>query len=244
MQLNCRQKKNGLYILSKNDIDKIAQAVLNDYAPNNLLHPAPLDTLDLLENYLGLTVKYSYIGEIDSDILGLTVMDDYAEIPSYDDMLQPIVLKETYGTVLINRNLSGKEKLTRRRFTETHEGAHFMLHKEYFKRAAISVTPQTNYIACRQVELDNMPTSDIEWLEWQADSLAAALLMPKDIFLKTAAASFHRSNIYGVKYLNMASEEDRAKIVNTISELAEIFNVSYIAAKLRLKSLGIVRGPI
>ena len=82
VQLNYRQKSNGMYILSKQDIDDISAAVLTEYSPKNLLNAIPLDTMDLLENYLGLTVKRKYIGTVDSEILGLTVMDDYAEIPS------------------------------------------------------------------------------------------------------------------------------------------------------------------
>lgn len=245
MQLNYRQKNNGMYILSKQDIDDISAAVLTEYSPKNLLNAIPLDTVDLLENYLGLTVKRKYIGTVDSEILGLTVMDDYAEIPSYDNMLRPVVLEETYGTVLINPNLAGRASLTRRRFTEMHEGAHFILHKEYFNSTHKGRGTRLNYIACRQVELERInPRGRMEWLEWQADSLAAALLMPRNIFIIAAADSFKKHGVYDKKCFNTDIPEERVMISCVASELSKTFQVSCKAAKLRLKNLGFLQGRI
>lgn len=86
------QKENGLYILSKNDIENIADSVIREYAPQHLERPTSLDTVDFLENYLGLVVKCKYIGPFGSKILGLIVMSDIVEIPSYDDMFKPVIL--------------------------------------------------------------------------------------------------------------------------------------------------------
>ena len=244
MQLSYRQKNNGMYILSRSDIEEIAEAILKEYSPKKLLNPMPLDTIDLLENHLGLTVKRKYIGTIESEVLGLVVMSDSAEIPSYDDTLRPVLLEETYGTVLINRNLIGSENVARRRFTEAHEGAHFILHKEYFRHTSNASAARRRYIACRRVELENdKPNNNTEWLEWQADSLAAALLMPKSIFASVAVSCFNRSRIYDIAYLNTAISEDRALTFSVLKELSGLFNVSYKAAKLRMKHLGLLREP-
>ena len=139
MKLNYPQKESGLYILSREDIENIAEDVLKEFFPQNLILPKPLDTAELLEDRLGLTVKQKYIGTLSSAVLGLIVMSDEVEIPSYDEMYKPTVLQETYGTVLINKHLCVRENTARRRYTETHEGAHFILHGEYFKTAANSL---------------------------------------------------------------------------------------------------------
>lgn len=157
MKLNYPQKESGLYILSREDIENIAEDVLKEFFSQNLILPKPLDTAELLEDRLGLTVKQKYIGTLSSAVLGLIVMSDEVEIPSYDEMYKPTVLRETYGTVLINKHLCVRENTARRRYTETHEGAHFILHGEYFKTAANSAANRKNnsreFIACRKVEL-------------------------------------------------------------------------------------------
>ena len=49
MQLNFPKKENGMYILSRDDIDCIATAILKKYYPQNLESPLPLNTIELLE---------------------------------------------------------------------------------------------------------------------------------------------------------------------------------------------------
>ena len=136
-----KQKENGMYILSRSDIEQIATEKLQEFSPSNLQHAIPLRTTPFLENYLGLIVKYKYICDFKSEILGLTVMGDEVPIPSYDDLLRPVVLEETFGTVLISQTLRGNNNSARRRYTEMHEAAHFMLHQPYFlncEKAAVA----------------------------------------------------------------------------------------------------------
>lgn len=248
MQLRYRQKDNGMYILSKNDIEEIAIDILREYSPKNLEYPMPLDTRDFLEGYLGLTVKQKYIGTLNSGILGLIVMNDFAEIPSYDIMLKPTVLEETYGTVLITPWLMGKENIPRKRYTEIHEGAHFILHKEYYSKNANATANRSsnpfNYIACRRVEINNSKnlSTDVDWMEWQADSLAAALLMPKDVF-KNFAKTKIRNWGFQNDYIVLQSDRDKLYAYEVISDMASKFNVSYTSAQIRMRHLGIIRKP-
>lgn len=244
MKLNYPQKENGMYILSRDAIEDIATYVLKKYYPQNLELPRPLNTTELLEEHLGLTVKHKYIGTFESGILGLIVMNDEVEIPSYDEMYRPTVLQETYGTVLISRHLSGKANAPRRRYTETHEGSHFILHGEYYKQSSGTVAKRSknllDCIACRKVEVYKQKLQDdLDWMEWQADSLAASLLMPRDVF-----RSFARKVIrgYGISrgYIVNNSNVDKAKVGDIISQIAEVFNVSYRAAQIRMLHLGLI----
>ena len=248
MPLPYKQKDNGLYVLSKNDIEDIATDILKQYSPKNLESPTPLNTTEFLEEFLGLTVKQRYIGTLNSGILGLIVMNDIVEIPSYDLMFKPVVLEETFGTVLITPWLMGKNNLPRKRYTETHEGAHFILHREYYSKNAEATACRSSnpfdYIACRRVEINNGGnlSTDTEWMEWQADSLAAALLMPKDVFKDVAKNVIRHS---GIKrdYLVTDYSKDKYYAVSIISEIANKFKVSYRAAQIRMLHLGIIRKP-
>ena len=244
MKLNYPQKESGLYILSREDIENIAKDVLKEFFPQNLILPKPLDTAELLEDRLGLTVKQKYIGTLSSAVLGLIVMGDEVEIPSYDEMYKPTVLWETYGTVLINKHLCVRENTARRRYTETHEGAHFILHGEYFMKAANSAANRKNnsrkFIACRKVELYGQKTNnDSDWMEWQADSLAAALLMPGNVFCSFARSVMRKYGITGRHIVNNFYV-NKGKVRDIISDIARAFNVSYRAAQIRMLHLGLI----
>ena len=244
MKLNYPQKESGLYILSREDIENIAEDVLKEFFPQNLILPKPLDTAELLEDRLGLTVKQKYIATLSSAVLGLIVMSDEVEIPSYDEMYKPTVLQETYGTVLINKHLCVRENTARRRYTETHEGANFILHGEYFKTAANSAANRKNnsreFIACRKVELYGQKTNnDSDWMEWQADSLAAALLMPGNVFCSFARSVMRKYGITGRHIVNNFYV-NKGKVRDIISDIARAFNVSYRAAQIRMLHLGLI----
>ena len=64
-----RQKENGMYILSRSEIEQIATKKLQEFSPSNLERPMPLRTTDFLENYLGLLIKYKYICDFLSGLL-------------------------------------------------------------------------------------------------------------------------------------------------------------------------------
>lgn len=239
------QKNNGMYVLSRQDIDKIATKTLKDYSPSNLELPVPLQTTDFLENFLGLIVKNRYICDFESGILGLTVMGDMVPIPSYDEMFRPTVLEETFGTVLITPRLLGQENIGRRRYTEMHEASHFILHRPYFekcerKTAARNADPHM-YVICRKVETyKQSPKTDTDWLEYQADALAAALLMPRDVFCSYARDIMRKHGIYD-RCIAVGPCVNKSRISTIISEVADMFRVSYRAAQIRMIHLGLIR---
>ena len=90
MELNYRQHSNGMYILGKNDIETIATNVLKELSPANLEKPIPLNIENLFDA-LGLIVKYAYLGIPGHEILGATIMDDFAEILICNIKMEPMV---------------------------------------------------------------------------------------------------------------------------------------------------------
>lgn len=244
MQLNYEQKGNGMYILSRKDIENIATEILKEYSPENLEYITPLDTADFLENYLGLTLKKRYIGTMKSGILGLIVMNDMVEIPSYDEDFNQVVLEETYGTVLISPSLFNIKNMNRKRYTEVHEAAHYILHKQYYSQLQKKSKASRNmYIACRKVELHNkIPKTNSEWMEWQADTLAAALLMPQKMFTVFAKAVLYKYGIFN-GYIMVDDSTRKGQARNIIKEIAEKFCVSYRAAQIRMLHLGLIKDP-
>ena len=239
------QKRNGMYVLSRNDIEQIATEQLKQCAPLNLERPMPLNTQHVLENHLGLLVKYKYICDIHSGILGLTVMGDQMPIPSYNEQFCPVVLEETFGTVLITRELLGNENLPRRRYTEMHEASHFILHRPYFKCLERSVAARSEipcpFVVCRNVEIERRyQKTDDDWLEYQADALAAAMLMPQSPFTSCVQDTLRKYGLHA-PYLLITSYSDQKKADCIIYDIAQTFLVSYKAAQIRMKHLGLMR---
>lgn len=238
MEFNYPKQKNGMYVLSKYDFDVIAESVLSVYSPQNLSYPAPLDTVKFLED-MGLLVKHKLIGMPGRDILGATIMGDSEEIPVYDYFEGQDVLEETRGTVLINSNLCCGKHAPRRRYTEVHEGSHWLLHNEYFER--LERNDKTVKIACRVVEsYKRDKATEHDWLEWQADSLAAALLMPKEVFYDYVRRLIKDAGV-NRGYLYEGSYSDKRVFNDIIGKITNRFYVSRRAAQIRMIHLGLIK---
>lgn len=238
------QQPTGMHILSRDDIEEIATETLKKYSPAHLTSPLPLDTVDFMENHLGLTIKNCIIGDLNSDILGMIVMTDMLPVPSLDRLYRPTILEETFGTVLISSSLLSREKAPRRRYTEAHEAAHFILHKDFYdwldRKYANARSEYLRHTACRIGETKAFrPKTDSEWREWQADKLAAALLMPKEPFIEYFR---HVITALGARkgYLTMESPDDVRIYACIKSHIADTFMVSNTAAEIRMKNLNLL----
>lgn len=240
------QKDNGLYILNRTEIEEIATKKLKEFAPINLERPLPLNTTDFLVDKLGLIVKNKYIGDFDSGILGLTVFGDIVPIPSYDERFNRVILEETFGTVLISPRLIGRENLPRRRYTEMHEASHFILHQPYFEccdsATAARIESANQFVVCKKIERTGkeQKLSDSDWMEYQADSLAAAMLMPREPFIEYARSIFRKYDVRG-NYITRSTPTNTKRANMITHEIAEKFMVSFQAAQIRMKHLGLIR---
>ena len=246
MELNYPKRTDGMYILSRADIDEIAYSLLKDFSPRNLEYPVEVDVDAFLADYLQLLVKERYIGVIGCEALGLTVMRDSVEIPSLDDKMHPVILKETYGNVLISPILNGVKNRPRKRYTKAHEGAHWVLHQPYFQKAD-GIGQRSlcgGFVACRTVEqyIPTTPTTSrkVNWLEWQADTLAASLLMPRDVFMYYTKSLLRQAGIkHG--YLSAKCGQDRQLFHEIAPDLCKKFSVSMRAVQIRMIHLGLIR---
>lgn len=229
MKMSSQRVGNQIPVLSRNEIEKIATEQICAAYPSNLEYPAPLNVDGFIREYQGLLLKYNYLGVPAYPILGVMVMSDTAEIPACDEMMRPIVLEETRGTVLITTALAGQQNVPRCRYTKMHESAHWILHQD------VGVT------ACNRIERyrvkDNTPRN---WMEWQADALAAALLMPREIFCEYVRRAIRKAG--GASgYLVQGRPSDQYRFYEIIDDVASTFRVSHRAAQIRMIHLGLIR---
>ena len=251
IQLDFRSKANGVPILSKDIIEYCAEMIIHDYKPSMLKGPATLDVEDFSEFYAGLEIDYKDLTHNQS-ILGMMVFNDCC-IPVYDaerNKARKISVNE--GTILIDNSLLEQDQLMRGRFTLCHEVSHWLLHRQMYMvdKNQISLfdyieEQRQPVIKCRTADIESTGrkrlVTDEDWIEWQADYMASALLMPKNAFSKVVREKFNSSGMES-GYYQIGTDFEKDLWVEVMAyELADLFEVSVAAARIRLKNLGFVR---
>lgn len=245
MHLDYPMKNNGMYILKSEDFDDIARLFLSEYAPDVLKTQQPLDVDYIAYECLFLEVKMAYLA-YNGQIFGLIAFGD-DDVPCMNRLFQPEMIHVSEATMLLDYSLTGRESLPRMRYTKAHEMSHWICHRSYHstnKQVYDCRTSKPSYIACRTESVEHYSSSrnrvlrtDSDWEEWQADRLAASLLMPRDIFIETAKRAFRHQEIrcgYLLKGQNISNS------INAVEEIADTFRVSKKATQIRLKQVNLL----
>ena len=233
-----RVKNNGVPILSKAEIDAIGERFVQDFQPEVLTNPSPVDIEGFIEFYLGMTPDYQYLSH-NGVYLGMTVFNDTNKVPVFD----PATNRAEYisakaRTVIIDNRLLDESQRHRYRFTLGHEGGHDIFHSGYFSYNPdqVSIFDDELIAPMIQCRVDNGMTNksdirkwdDHDWMEWQANHLSAAVLMPKTPIIQMA--KYHGDKLKYPPSMGMF-----------IAQVSAVFDVSVTAATNRLKDLGIIR---
>lgn len=242
MKLDYEQYKNGMYKLSKPDFDDIALIFLREYLPGIVDIPREVDINYLAKECLYLDI-YSKHLSADKSVLGLIAFAD-TKIPYYDLRFQPQYFEIKEGSIVIDLSLSGSLQTPRRRFTIAHEVSHWILHRSYhsptnkqyeFRKYDGYFQSKSSSIERKYKKLE----TDTDREEWQANSLAAAILMPKIAVLECAYKEIQKQ--FGASYNALYELEDTEAYSNVIHNIAEVFNVSKQATEIRLEQLDIIK---
>ena len=192
------RKKSGAPVLSRKEIDLIGENLVGDFMPDALENPQEIDIDSFAQNYLGMDQDFQYLSHC-GVYLGMTVFNDTDKVPVYDpqhDRADYISAKA--HTVIIDKTLLAENQEHRYRFTMGHEASHEFLHKEYFAYDPdqmtifdyIGETP-IPMVQCR-IDTKKMDAknpeiwTDKDWMEWQANALSSAILMPVSMVRKVA----------------------------------------------------------
>jgi len=215
--------------LSKRDIEVIGNGVLQDYFTRYARRGGDPIKIDVFAKYhLGLGMEYRKLSD-DGRILGIT---------TYKGVLlglvvggEKIEVSVPGNTILLDEILLRPENERRRRFTVAHECSHQILSRmeeiqtgHSFRRKFESGKSYT----CNQIKTIE------EWSEWQANTLAAVLLMPK---FRITPQMMYRGKPYIItSYGGRFSTMD----YNIVKELSDSLLVSKSAMTKRLYDLGFV----
>lgn len=216
--------------LSRDQIEQIADGVIRQYknalVPENHLcynvDPTELASL------LGYTVDYQYLTR-DGSILGKTA-SGRMWITVYDSDKTEMLYDLDDRTILIEKRLLfSPRNVGRKNFTIAHELAHQIINRSFPESRGEECRVFCDYrrsVQPRKVERD--------WHEWQADALAAALLLPKDA-VTDAMFLF----VLGEKMKVLSRKYSQYKY-ERFCDMAEFLQVSRSALAYRMEQLGLL----
>ncbi|MDB5231046.1 MAG: hypothetical protein JWN76_1851 [Chitinophagaceae bacterium] len=137
--------------------------------------------------------------------------------------------------ILIDASLSSDE--SKFNFTLAHEFGHLSLHRNI----KLIYEPEDDKNGSDTLALKEKCRTDGDWMEWQANRYAAALLLPKTMLEQKLARIQVDMGISRLGHIiinqHPSSYSDYSQIV---ASLSDYFKVSITAVQIRLKNLGFV----
>ena len=216
------------YIYSKH-LDKHAEDFLKRYYPKALQEPVRLPVEEVVKN-MGLSLYYAPLPD---DVFGRTYFADIID-DVFDENNKLVKHHIKRGTIMINRDVSFMRNVGSLNNTIIHECVHWDKHYKFFRLQHI-LNPEFAAVSCTVLDKyikNNSLSKDLDWMEWQANSIAPKILMPAEptkIKLRSIASELRKNNP------NMSKREI---LEESIRQLADFFGVSNIAAKIRAVELG------
>jgi Zn-dependent peptidase ImmA (M78 family)/DNA-binding phage protein len=208
-------------IIRKDEYEKYAREILEKYYPEALSGVCKIDA-EKLAHKMGLNIIYETISD-NGSIFGQVFFED-----SFinGDKNRP-VKKDTIVIDSLSNNIFSYDSLN---ITIAHECVHFALHKKTYQFAKIIDKGFTSISCEAKVGVRGVDdTSNIKFMEIQANAIAPLLLMPEKSFNKAVETE--------IKALS-SSSDDITYIPNMVEILAEKFGVSNYAIKKRLLDIG------
>lgn len=225
----------GVPILSAAQIDTIAEQLVREVQPELFFSQLDAVSLSLIMKRLnGWHFAGRYLSR-SGGLLGLASFQGGSLVITDETRTESSTLEVPPHSILVDRALFQKQNERLFRFTLAHEMGHALLHERF-------ASTETNMQAYKEQgnqrrledsadrfgirEKRELQTS-YDWIEWQANAFASALLMPKSLIRQTRNLVF----------------SERAPYMEFLNELCitvmDVFKVSHTAAFYRLKEMDI-----
>lgn len=218
--------------LGEDDLDALAERLLAAYYPEALEKPRRVDAHEMAER-MGLSVLYRQI-EPEGEIYG-EIFFQKTETPLYDAMRQHQVLAPVERkTMVVDTTATFMGGMGTHDNTIVHECVHWALHGQAMAlRRAQQPDSQEPAICCRVDGGAGRAGDDrLLEMEWQANTLARCIQMPRALFRRKAEEAWAR---HDMKVITPNRVEEMPGVID---DLAGFFGVSREAAKLRMLEVG------
>lgn len=219
--------------LSRMEIELIGDRVLNAYYKLPTVNKDQLCRIEpevLIQDVLNLTLDYCHLS-VDGSVLGVTSFKPVElNVFGLDDEQQSYYMDGK--TILVEKDLhENSTQCGRCNFTMAHEASHQILKMLFPVDYGMKPSrPALHFY--RPHSETRKPISD--WEEWQANTLAAAILLPVDLVGKALFTFQLPTNI---KVLSKRFDES---VFARFEDAANFLGVSKTAFAIRLKQFGIL----
>jgi len=216
--------------LPREQIEAASLSVLAEYGRRfGTVERPPIPVEEIIECLLGLELGFDNLPRLLGmpDVLGATWVDDRRVL--IDESLDPTLPTAIEG---------------RYRFTVAHEVGHWQLHRHLFQSNPAQ-TPLFN--ALPEPSIVCRTGSRKDPMEWQADTFAGYLLMPKEMVFQAWEVRHGSLEPYVAidEIADLSARwglaEDRTPTVEVARELARDFGASGQAMQIRLVGLGLIK---
>ena len=214
--------------MSRAELSEISEGMIDVYFAESQKEVIDkVDIEDFITSFLGLSIEYVSFAEPDHGRIGFLSDGETPLLISRSGKIIPFVFPDK--TIVLDKILLEEKEIGRRRFTLAHEAAHYILgkmngmdekakyHSDYDKEKSYSMEELSKMFAAA---------------EWQADAMAACLLMPSHLIDKVMARCVKKEKIkvYGDNILAFPDKRG-------IREMAKHLEVSYTSLLIRLRDL-------
>jgi len=213
-------------------LEKKALEILSTYESGKLLQaPQAMDVDHFAESYVKATIDFANLSQ-DGKTLGCACFNDGVLMVWNEDRTKEVELEVNKNWILVDKDVIECEVEGRIRFTIIHECAHLILHPRFYYQKPGAKIPR---IECTIYQIEDnkkrLSMTDEEIREWQANRLGAALIIPAPT-VKTLLAN----------QLNLGVDELQPTQLpyHLISEMADVYNVSKAAMRIRLEELNLL----
>lgn len=218
--------------LGEDDLDALAERLLAAYYPEALEKPRRVDAHEMAER-MGLSVLYRQI-EPEGEIYGEMFFQE-TETPLYDAMRQHQVLAPVKRkTMVVDTTATFMGGMGTHDNTIVHECVHWALHGQAMALGRAQQPDSQEPAICCRVDGGAGRAGDDRLLEmeWQANTLARYIQMPRALFRRKAEEAWAR---HDMKVITPNRVEEMPGVID---DLAGFFGVSREAAKLRMLEVG------
>lgn len=222
-------------VVGKAELESIASRCVRQFTCTHPWEAMPLRVDEFCELYMGLNVEYQHLSH-NGCYLGMAIFQDGLCLPVYRPETGKIERKVfNADTILLDCALLEPGRARLRRFTAMHECAHQLLHAAYYQSACAPAARVACNVRSISGSVHPREWNDVERMEWQANYLAAALLMPAPS-LRAWIRSQEMEDYYRYRLSRGTSPRDAMRLA--ADEVSSAFEVSSAAAAHRLRALG------
>ena len=217
--------------MSRAELEEISEGLITAYA--NKFSNRVIQSIDIehfITEFLMLRIEYASFAEDDAGMIGFLADGATPLLVHQDGKIIPFVFPK--NTIVLDKYLLAEKEYGRRRFTMAHEASHHILGK-------VQTTQET---ARFHSEYDNDRVYSKEEVlqmfqsaEWQADTMAASLLMPR-FLVENALHKFADSKLIKLYGDTTFTADGKAIMRN----MANYLGVSYKALIIRLTHLNML----